>query len=237
MKFFRRLLPIKAISFDLDDTLYSNYPVMLATDSAMTRYFSKCLPKQSQAYDHHYWFVIRKQLLQQYPHWSHDVGFLREQVYFHGLKALGFDEHQAQSMASDAMAHFLHHRSNFQVPKSVHQLLEQLRQHYPIVAISNGNVDTEKIGIRDYFTDIFHADLTQKQKPSPDMFYKACQKLGIAARELLHVGDCGRSDIYGAIMAGCQTAWVSSYDVGKPLSILPNCELTDVEELALLVNR
>ena len=35
MKFYRRLANIKAISFDLDDTLYSNRPVMVAIEKKM----------------------------------------------------------------------------------------------------------------------------------------------------------------------------------------------------------
>ncbi|MCV5262976.1 5-amino-6-(5-phospho-D-ribitylamino)uracil phosphatase YigB, partial [Escherichia coli] len=29
MKFYRRIEPIKAMTFDLDDTLYDNYPVIV----------------------------------------------------------------------------------------------------------------------------------------------------------------------------------------------------------------
>ena len=39
MRFYRRLHPFHAISFDLDDTLYSNHPIMLATDTKMIKYF------------------------------------------------------------------------------------------------------------------------------------------------------------------------------------------------------
>ena len=63
------------------------------------------------------------------------------------------------------------------------------------------------------------------------MFDAACGKLLIKPEQLLHVGDCGRSDIQGAINAGCQTAWISCYDVGKPLTVLPHIELSDISEL------
>ena len=63
------------------------------------------------------------------------------------------------------------------------------------------------------------------------MFNLACEKLAIAPAQLLHVGDCGCADIQGAINAGCQTAWISCFDVGKPLTVLPNIELSDISEL------
>ncbi|WP_426369527.1 hypothetical protein [Pseudocolwellia sp. HL-MZ7] len=44
MKVYRRLAPFKAISFDLDDTLYSNHPIMVTTSDAMLAYFKKEMP-------------------------------------------------------------------------------------------------------------------------------------------------------------------------------------------------
>ncbi|MFT6208398.1 MAG: putative hydrolase of the HAD superfamily, partial [Colwellia sp.] len=38
-----------------------------------------------------------------------------------------------------------------------------------------------------------------------------------------------------AINAGCQTAWISCYDVGQPLTVLPNIELADISELRHLL--
>ena len=43
MRFYRRLQPFKAISFDLDDTLYNNTPVMAVTEAKMTSYFDSLL--------------------------------------------------------------------------------------------------------------------------------------------------------------------------------------------------
>ena len=56
MKVYRRLQSVKAISFDLDDTLYSNYPVMIAANKGMARYFAalpelKKVLKQSKKQD------------------------------------------------------------------------------------------------------------------------------------------------------------------------------------------
>lgn len=235
MKFYRRLMPFSAISFDLDDTLYSNYPVMMATDGHMVEFFTKHLPINSTPYNYHYWFDFRKKVLTENPTLKHDVAALRFHTYLTGLKALGKSDMQANALAHKAMERFNFHRSNFAVPENIHQFLQRLAAQYPLVAISNGNVDTETIGIARYFQHIYHADLSKQQKPNSAMFTLACQDLGIQTQQLLHVGDCGHSDIYGAIKAGCQSAWVSRYTVGKPLSVLPNLELTDVTQLQRLL--
>lgn len=240
MRFYRRLTPFKAISFDLDDTLYSNYPVMMATDGKMIDYFAKQLPpKPDGDYDYHFWFVFREQALSLNPELTHDVGELRLKSYFLGIQSLGFSSRVAMQMAEQALDFFVKQRSNFTVPNAVHHLLEQLKKHWPIIAISNGNVDTKAIGIHHYFDAIYHAGAHQglqlKQKPDADMFQRTCQHFNIQPEQLLHVGDCGVNDVYGAIRFGCQTAWVSSYDVGQPITSLPTIELTDVVELQRLI--
>jgi putative hydrolase of the HAD superfamily len=249
MKFYRRLETFQAISFDLDDTLYSNYPVMMATDAKMVAYFSELFISintladgaKNTVFDYLFWAPFRQQALSENPQLIHHVGDVRLVTYSLGLKALGLSDNVAKDEAKKALDYFTQQRSDFVVPEAVHQLLKKLQITYPLVAISNGNVDTDKIDISQYFTYRFHAgdlfttpqnDKRQlRQKPYTDMFEAACDKLMIKPAQLLHVGDCGRSDIQGAINTGCQTAWLSCFDVGKPLTVLPNIELSDISEL------
>lgn len=235
MQYYRRLTPFKAISFDLDDTLYSNYPVMIAVDVKMQLYFQARLPKANHKYDYQFWRPFKQQALVANPLLKHDVGQLRLLCYELGFQALGYSQESAKDMAKDALDYFVNERSNFDVPDSVHQLLQALRQRWPLVAISNGNVDTHAINIAQHFDLIYHAGGAFKQKPAPDMFAHACQTLAINPNELLHVGDCGANDVIGAIRHGCQTAWVSTYDVGEPLRVLPTIALSDVNELKRLL--
>ncbi|GHF88841.1 HAD-IA family hydrolase [Thalassotalea marina] len=234
MQYYRRLAPFKAISFDLDDTLYSNYPVMIAVDAKMQQYFQALLPA-GQEYGYHFWLPYKKQALTLNPLLQHDVGKLRRHSYSLGFTALGYSTDDAQQMAAEALSYFVSQRSNFEVPNAVHQLLEALKQRWPLVAISNGNVDTKAINIAQYFDLIYHAGGAFKQKPEPDMFAHTCQTLAIKPQELLHVGDCGANDVIGAIRYGCQAAWISTYDVGEPLRVLPTLALNDVNELKRLL--
>ncbi len=191
MQFYRRLAAFEAISFDLDDTLYHNYPVMMATDAKMIDYFQRLLPAASFDYDYRFWFQYRQQALMLAPELKHDVGALRFKSYQLGLLALGYSEQQAATIAQSALDYFISQRSDFSVPTDVHQLLAQLKKRWPLIAISNGNVDTQAIGIAQYFSAIYHAGDGLKQKPDEDMFRRACQQFNLAPQQLLHVGDCG----------------------------------------------
>jgi len=223
--------------------------VMMATDARMVAYFSKLFSSQpslvnrvkSTVFDYQFWWPFRQQALKINPKLVHHVGDLRLATYTLGMKSLGLADRIAEQEAQHGLNYFTQQRSDFVVPDAVHLLLKSLQEKYPLVAISNGNVDTDKIAISQYFQYRFHAGdsltipsgevIQLRQKPYADMFNAACDKLAITPAQLLHVGDCGRSDIQGAINSGCQTAWISCFDVGKPLTVLPNIELSDISEL------
>lgn len=240
MRFYRRLQPFNAISFDLDDTLYSNQPIMLATDKKMSAYFKKSVSDYNvdsrlSNFDFSFWWPFRQQVIAQSPELKHDIGLLREQSYYLGALSLGISNAEAKNFAKIALSYFVEQRSNFVLPQHTHDLLSFLKRKMPLVAISNGNVDTDKIGIAKYFAEHFHASIENKLKPDRDMFNKTCTALNINPGQLLHVGDCGRNDVFGAINAGCQTAWVNPYQVGKALKVLPTLALDNIAQLKKIV--
>lgn len=271
MQFYRRLSTIKAISFDLDDTLYNNRPVMQGIESKMVDYFTELfnqrLPEKiassnksgtfsdnlrlTPPFNRRFWAPFRQQSIQINPDISHDVVQHRFESYRLGFIAFNIPETEAAVMAQAALDYFIQLRSDFTVPKVSYELLASLSKQYPLVSISNGNVDTKVLGLDKYFTHIYHAGYQlgntlgvvgglpnaelNKHKPATDMFDDVCRKLSIQPHELLHVGDCGNADIHGALTAGCQTAWLPQYGVGKPLKQVPHIELKQVSDLLELI--
>ena len=258
MQFYRRLTTIKAISFDLDDTLYNNRPVMLAIEKQMVHYFTEkfatllpdkapeLVPEPKQVFNRRFWAPYRQQAIATTPELAHDVVRVRYETYRLGLLAQSIPAAEAVKEAQAGLDYFISLRSDFIVPKASHQLLAALSKKYPLVAISNGNVDTKALGIDHYFQHIYLAgfqtgygddksEYQLRQKPAPDMFTLVCAQLAIPAEQLLHVGDCGFADIHGALNAGCQTAWLPQYGVGKALQQIPHIELLQVSELSQLL--
>lgn len=259
MQIYRRLTTIKAISFDLDDTLYNNRPIMLAIEKKMVNYFTKkftillpeSLPKLSferkPTFNRRFWTPYRQQAMQTHQDISHDVVRLRFETYRLGLLALKLSSDEATKEAQAGLDYFIGLRSDFSVPKASHELLASLSKKFALVAISNGNVDTKALGLDHYFQHIYHAgfqtgvanndsEYLLRQKPAEDMFTLVCEQLAIPAEQLLHVGDCGVADIYGALNAGCQTAWLPQYGVGKNLQQIPHIELNQVSDLSQLLS-
>ena len=250
MQIYRRLSQIKAISFDLDDTLYNNRPVMQAIEKKMVAYFTErfasLLPKLKQNFNRHFWVPYRVQAINNQPDITHDVVKIRFETYRLGLLAHNISAEVAEQEAQAGLDYFILLRSDFLVPQASHNLLTSLSKVFPLVAISNGNVDTKALGIDHYFQHIYHAgfqynsddkesEYLLKQKPATDMFDLVCQQLAIQPAELLHVGDCGYADIHGALEAGCQTAYLPQYGVGKSLKQIPHIELREVSDLSQLL--
>jgi len=55
----------------------------------------------------------------------------------------------------------------------------------------------------------------------------------------LHIGDHVRSDVLGALNAGCQAAWLNPANspqpqAAKPPQVLPQLELSELTQLLLL---
>ena len=255
MKIYRRLTEIKAVSFDLDDTLYNNRPIMQAIEKKMLNYFTQrfttLLPELSakvkpQVFNRHFWAPYRNQAIAAQQDISHDVVRLRFESYRLGLLAHNIPSDEAAKEAQAGLDYFIRLRSDFSVPKASHELLADLSKRFPLVAVSNGNVNTKDLGIDHYFQHIYHAgfqigtssnegEYLLRQKPAADMFTLVCERLAILPEQLLHVGDCGVADIYGALNAGCQTAWLPQYGVGKNLQQIPHIELVQVSDLSQLL--
>lgn len=238
MKFNRRLKPFSALTFDLDDTLYANRQVMVATEQAMVRYFAELLAPYSSAglvFNRHFWWPFRQQTIANNALLAHDVTALRRETYQLGIYSLTHDKSLSLALAIQAQDYFIKERSNFKVPDSVHELLDTLAKRYPLVAISNGNVDTGAIGLTSYFQHFLHAGGDNLKKPDNDMFVKAASLLNIPLSQLLHVGDCGHADVKGALRAGMQSVWLSCYDVGKPVQVLPHVEITNIAQIERLI--
>ena len=233
MRVYKALLPFKAISFDLDDTLYNNGPVIEQAELAMQQKLLLLAPKLGLI-DPEFWWQKRKELAQLDPEVRHDVSRWRLLSVEQGLTELGMGRCEAGEIAELAFSAFYTARSNLTVPDSSHQLLKALAERYPLVAITNGNADLTLLQISQYFKYAYHAGPSGKMKPYPDMFHKACQQLAIAPHELLHIGDNSKADVRGALNAGCQAVWLK-HEAHFHTAVLPHLQIDSLEQLQALL--
>jgi putative hydrolase of the HAD superfamily len=101
----------------------------------------------------------------------------------------------------------------WQVFPEVRSTLDRLRDEGRILAvISNwdGRLPEilERLGLRPYFETVTVSSIEQVEKPAPEIFQRTVARLGLAADQVLHVGDSVREDYFGAAAAGLQSALV-----------------------------
>lgn len=239
MKIYLRPHSFSAISFDLDDTLYDNAPIIRAAEQSLLEFLNYRYP-ETQRWQRTDWLELKKRLIQNHPELAHDTTAARLIMLEQGLLGLGYSRGESEEGANAGLNHFLAERSAFTVSKPVIKLLETLSEQYPLIGITNGNVDAEKIGLGSVLDFVLHPGQGTRMKPYPDMFYSACRRLDIPLHYLLHIGDSHSSDVVGARRAGCQAIWLNPgfgrqilQQAGHPL---PQIEIERLEELDSLVN-
>ncbi|MFM2486048.1 HAD-IA family hydrolase [Celerinatantimonas yamalensis] len=225
MRFYRSWQRPRALSFDLDDTLYDNRPHIRAANQWMVDTLADELGRRIN------WQTYKERVLAVKPALIHDVTECRRAWLYLGLKEQGIA--QAKQRADELMDEFVAVRSNFTVPESSHQLLAELAERMPLVAMTNGNVDIQAIGLSDYFSYVYCAGGGYRQKPYADLFTAAATSLKLMPKQIAHVGDDPITDVYGALSNGYQAIWVNDRVSVVP-TLLPHLEVgqvTDIEAL------
>ena len=238
MRIYRGLQPVKAMTFDLDDTLYDNWPVIMKVEIEMAQWLFQEHPV-SASLSLEEWQAVKQRVALDNPELKHDVTLWRETQIKTGLLQLGYSQQQAEQAACDGIEHALWLRNQVDVPQETHRVMAELAERIPLVAITNGNVAPHSIGLGQYFQLILKAGPDGRAKPYPDMFEKAQQHLGFDASNILHVGDHLRTDVYGAKKNGFQACWFN--DTGSNLylsskaSVLPDVEIEQLSDLMRLI--
>ena len=235
MEFFRRLGAIRAISFDLDDTLYDNRPVIEHAERWMVAHMRDRY-LETAMFDRNWWQRLKQQIQREQPALVDDVSLCRRVLLQRGLMEGGMAEALAHQEAESVFDHFLEVRPQVAVPETTHKVLSALAQKYPLVVISNGNVLLERLGLDGHFQHVLKAGGGFRMKPAPDLFHDMARRLGLPPSQILHVGDDVTTDVAGAVHNGYRSAWLN--DVGQDwhtLRILPDVMLTRLEQLLTLL--
>lgn len=205
------LAKVRAVSFDLDDTLWHCAPAIEQAEKALFDWFAHNTPRITDAHSYESLGQFRAAHYQSRP----DLHGCVTSIRVAGIKALFSEFGYPGSLAEEAFTVFYKVRSNVELYPGVADLLNTLKRRYRLAAITNGNADLPSIGL-DQFELTFAADLSLPGKPAPDMFERCLNKWGLPPEALLHIGDSPESDILGGHNAGVQTLWFNQYNVPWP---------------------
>ena len=193
------------LSFDLDDTLWAVEPVILAAEAAMLAWLNERHPQMMRGHDRESLRAMRVRLAEQYPERSHDMTFLRHRALSEMFTQAGHDAHHAD----EAFEVFFAARNRVTLYDEVEASLERLSARYRLFALSNGNADLQRCGIAHWFEGHVTAISAGAAKPDARIFKRLLDEAGVAAEQVLHIGDDPQLDVMGAAQAGLHAAWLN----------------------------
>ena len=122
-------------------------------------------------------------------------------------------------------------------------LLDTLYKKYDLYLASNGTdiVQTRRIASADighYFKELFISQRLGYDKPSPEFFRRAFEKIdGFKKEEAVIIGDSLTSDILGGINAGIKTVWFNPNGNEAPENIKPDYVVAALDEIPSLLEK
>ena len=208
---------IRAITLDLDDTLWEIGPVIRRAESDLWDWLGAHYPAIGECFTPERVAELRKQVIDEHWHQNHDFRFLRKMVLSRMAVESGYDT----DLVDQAFAVFDAARNRVELFPDVLPALTLLTEEYTLIAVTNGNADLEQIGIRHLFDDVVTAVDAGVAKPARPIFAEAVRRADVGVEETLHVGDHPEIDIAGAADAGLRTAWMNRVSADWPDHLTP----------------
>ena len=223
---------IKAITLDLDDTLWPVWPAIERAEQALGAWLAVQAPRTAallaQPATRH---EIREHVASLHPDAKHNLSFLRRTSIALALERSGEDA----GLADAAFEVFFAARHRVTLFDDALAGLEALARRYPLVALSNGNADVHRIGIGAHFAASISAQEFGVGKPDPRIFAAAARAAGVQPHEVLHVGDDAALDVLAALDCGMQAVWVNRNGQPWHHEALPHAAVTTLTELCDLL--
>ena len=169
---------VRAICFDLDNTLWEIEPVLARAERILADWLAARYPKIPERFSPADMFAVREALLRERPDQAHDLTFLRRETLARLAEAVGYE----RSVAHAAFATW-HAARNQCVPFSeVPPALEKLKTRYRLATLSNGNADLGTIGIAHHFEVTLHAAALGCAKPDARVLPRARRRADAETR-------------------------------------------------------
>jgi putative hydrolase of the HAD superfamily len=228
-------MPIRLLTFDLDDTLWEVEPVIARAEATLHDWLAQRAPALTARFTPEQLRSQRLALMQSDPDRAHRISALRIDALTRALLDIGSSEDEATKLAAEAFAVFFEARHEVQLFEAVEEVLEQLGERYRLGVITNGNADVRRLAVGRHFDFIVHSEHLTRAKPHPEPFLEALRQGDCDVSECLHVGDHIDHDIRAAQRLGIATLWVNRHGTRWPGGEPPAATVTHWKELPAAV--
>ena len=206
---------LKLISFDLDNTLWPEYDVLMNAVGAMNDWLRQQVPAYFDLTEEDH-IAIRNEVIENNPRCKVDVSKFRVETLQRAFVRLNTSSAKARSLALEAFAVFYKWRQKVEPYPGAEALLQDLANQYTLVSITNGNADVRRTTLGKYFDLILSAADVGIKKPDAAIFQMAMVFAGAEASQSVHVGDHALDDIQGARDLGMDAVLIKSFRPADP---------------------
>lgn len=197
--------PVQAITLDLDDTLWPFAPIGARIDQVLYEWMLQHSPATAAMYPVAAMRELRERSFHDNPHLHYDLSALRRLTLSEALEKSGADP----ALLEPAYETFYAARNQVEFYPDAMDALARIAARVPVAALSNGNADLQRIGVSHHFTFQLGSREHGAAKPAASIFHAACERLGVAPAQVLHVGDHAEMDVVGAMQAGLRGCWIN----------------------------
>lgn len=204
---------IRAVLFDLDETLIDRQPAIRAF---VADQYVRCADVLSGISAEHY----RSTFLEV----EQDGRIAKKLVYAQLVEVLGLGAGAAEELLRD---YTLRYPGYATLRPEARPTLDRLKaMGTPLGVITNGVAEVQfgkidALGLRPLFEAILVSSVEGISKPEPEIFHRAAGRIGLPAGECLFVGDNPRVDVIGAESAGMRAAWLENAQSPWPADVPP----------------
>jgi FMN hydrolase / 5-amino-6-(5-phospho-D-ribitylamino)uracil phosphatase len=224
---------IKAISLDLDDTLWPVLPTIERAEKVLHEWLAEHAPMAAALFSSPQALrEIRDYMKANRPELKHDLSAVRRESIRLALYRAG----ENPLLAEQAFDVFFAERQRVTLFEDARPALEFLAARFPLVSVSNGNADLQRIGLGEFFRASICAREFGVGKPDPRIFHAAAGALDVAVEDVLHIGDDTTLDMLGALNAGMQAAWINRTEALWPHELEPHLAMASLGELCAAFN-
>jgi HAD superfamily hydrolase (TIGR01509 family) len=230
-------MPIRALLFDLDDTLLETHhahhaAVRRACERVAERYPDWTADQMVEAFTEGY-RLIEQQL---------EAGSLKITSH-RRFRQLSWEETLRACRLSPAMAdeltdlYLAERRRRYALFPEIPAVLDELAPDYTLVLVTNGlgELQREKaaaVRLERWFTRFAISGEVGSWKPDAGIFRHALDQAGALPEETVMIGDALERDVLGARGLGIRTVWVRRYPHLAPQpGIQPDAEMPDLTAL------
>ena len=200
---------IRAVIFDLDDTLWPLIPLIHEAEQALFDWMQEHAPRIASQYSIADMRAMRARLIPANPRFEYDLWALRHAMLSKLFLTEDEDVLRVKQKADQAMQVFARARNQVSLYDDVIPALTEMAHRFALGSISNGFADLAEIGLAQHFRVSLAAHQFGCAKPDPRIFLAACAALDVAPQHAVYVGDDLQIDVQGARAAGLRSVWMN----------------------------